>query len=44
MNDGKIRTYDELNVDEKEVIDCFRQMKLSYDHARFRLHRFQWKI
>lgn len=41
MNDDKIRTYDELNVDEKDVIDCFRQMKLSYDHARFRLHRFQ---
>lgn len=41
MNEDKIRTYNELNVDEKDVIDCFRQMKLSYDHARFRLHRFQ---
>lgn len=39
MTDKKIRTYDELNVDEKEVIDCFRQMKLLCDHARFRLHR-----
>lgn len=41
MNNEKIRTYDELNVDEKEVLDSFRQMKLLYDYARFRLHRCQ---
>ena len=41
MNDEKIRTYDELDVDEKEVLDSFRQMKLLYDHARFRLHKLQ---
>lgn len=39
MNNEKIRTYDELDVDEKEVLDSFRQMKLLYDHARFRLYR-----
>lgn len=36
MNEDKIRTYDELNVDEKEVLDFFRQMKLSSDYNRFR--------
>ena len=39
MNNEKIRTYDELNIDEKEVLDSFRKMKLLYDHARFRLHK-----
>lgn len=39
MIDEKIKTYDECNIDEKEVIDSFRKMKLLYDHARFRLHR-----
>ena len=37
----KIRTYDELEYDEKEVLDSFRKMKLMYDYARFKLHRFQ---
>ena len=41
MNNKKIRTYDELDVDEKEVLDSFRQMKLLYDHARFKYHRLQ---
>lgn len=41
MNEDKIKTYDELNEDEKEVLDSFRQMKLLYDHARFRLHKHQ---
>ena len=41
MIDEKIKTYDECNVDEKEVIDSFRKMKLLYEHARFRLHRSQ---
>ena len=35
MNEDKIRTYDELNVDEKEVLDVFRQMKLMSDFNRF---------
>lgn len=41
MNNEKIRTYDELDIDEKEVLDSFRKMKLMYDHARFKLHRLQ---
>ena len=41
MNNEKIKTYDECNADEKEVLDSFRKMKLMYDHARFRLHRNQ---
>ena len=36
MNEDKIRTYDELNVDEKEVLDVFRQMKLFSDYNKFR--------
>lgn len=28
MDKEKIRTYDEFDVDEKEVIDNFRKMKL----------------
>lgn len=36
MNEDKIRTYDELNVDEKEVLDFFRQMKLKSDYNKFR--------
>lgn len=39
MIDEKIKTYDECNADEKEVINSFRKMKLLYDHARFKLHR-----
>lgn len=41
MNNDRIKTYDELNVDEKEVLDSFRKMKLMYDHARFKLHKLQ---
>ncbi|MBR0370417.1 MAG: hypothetical protein IJH63_14240 [Methanobrevibacter sp.] len=41
MTNDKIKTYDELDVDEREVIDSFRRMKLLYDHARFRLHKSQ---
>lgn len=41
MNEEKIRTYDELDDDEKEVLDSFRKMKLMYDHARFKLHKLQ---
>ena len=39
MNKEKIKTYDECSVDEKEVLDSFRKMKLLYDHARFRLYK-----
>ena len=41
MNYEKIRTYDELEDEEKEVLDSFRKMKLMYDHARFKLHALQ---
>ncbi|MDD7243584.1 MAG: hypothetical protein PUH07_00500 [Methanobrevibacter smithii] len=41
MNNEKIRTYGELNIDEKEVLDSFRKMKLMYDHARFKLRNIQ---
>lgn len=41
MNKEKIKTYDECNIDEKEVIDSFRKMKLLYDHSRFKFHRLQ---
>ena len=32
MDKEKIKTYDECNADEKEVIDSFRKMKLLYDY------------
>ena len=41
MNEEKIRTYDELNVDEKEVLDVFRQMKLMSDYNRFRFYNLK---
>ena len=41
MYSEKIKTYDECNIDEKEVIDSFRKMKLLYDHSRFKFHRLQ---
>ena len=41
MNNEKIRTYDELDIDEKEVLDSFRQMKLMSDYNRFKLYNFK---
>ena len=41
MNNDRIRKYDELEDEEKEVLDSFRQMKLLYNHSRFRLHKYQ---
>ena len=41
MNKEKIRTFDELDDDEKEVLDSFRKMKLMHDYARFKLYRLQ---
>lgn len=43
MNEDKIRTYDELEDDEKEVLDAFRQMKLISDYNRFRLYRYKFE-
>ena len=41
MDDDRIRTYDELEDDEKEVLDVFRQMKLMSDYNRFKLYKFK---
>lgn len=41
MNNDTIRKYDELNVDEKEVLDVFRQMKLISDYNRFKLYKYK---
>ena len=41
MNSDEIRTYDELNIDEKELIDCFRTMKLNCDQAKFELYSYK---
>lgn len=41
MNKEKIKTYDECNADERDVLDSFRKMKLMYDYVRFKLHKFQ---
>ena len=38
INNEKIKTYDELDIDEKELLDIFRTMKLGYDQARFELY------
>ena len=43
MNEDKIRTYDELEDDEKEILDAFRQMKLISDYNRFRLYRYKFE-
>lgn len=41
MDEDKIRTYDELNVDEQDVLDVFRQMKLMSDYNRFRFYNLK---
>ena len=41
MNNDRIRKYDELEDDEKEVLDVFRQMKLMSDYNRFKLYKFK---
>lgn len=41
MNTEKIKSYNELNIDEKQMIDCFREMKLVSDQARFELFAFK---
>lgn len=41
VNNDKIRNYNELDVDEKEVIDAFRQMKLISDYNRFKLYKYK---
>ena len=41
MNEDRFRTYDELEADEKEVLDAFRQMKLMSDYNMFKLYKFK---
>ena len=41
MEKDEIRTYDELEDDEKEVLDAFRQMKLISDYNKFKLDKFK---
>ena len=41
MDEDKIRTYDELENDEKEVLDVFRQMKLLADYNKFKLYKYK---
>ena len=36
-----MKKYNELNSDEKELIDTIRTLKLSKDHAKFSLYSFQ---
>ena len=42
IDNQKIKTYDECNADEKEVLDSFRKMKLLFDQARYEL--FSYKL
>ena len=41
MNNDEIKTYDELEPEQKEVFDIFRMMKLNADYANFRYHIFR---
>lgn len=41
MNEDRFRKYDELEDNEKEVLDTFRQMKLMFDYNRFKLYKFK---
>ena len=41
MSNDRIRKYDELEADEKEVLDVFRQMKLIADYNKFKLYKYK---
>lgn len=41
MTEDRFRKYDELEDDEKEVLDAFRQMKLMSDYNKFKLYKFK---
>ena len=41
MTKERFRKYDELESDEKEVLDVFRQMKLMSDYNMFKLYKFK---
>ena len=44
MNTEKLQTYNQLNSEQKELIDTVRQMKLMGDQARFELFSYQLDI
>lgn len=41
MTEDRFRKYDELEADEKEVLDAFRQMKLMSDYNKFKLYSYK---
>ena len=41
MTKERFRKYDELESDEKEVLDVFRQMKLIADYNKFKLYKYK---
>ncbi|MBR0272008.1 MAG: hypothetical protein IJQ68_08505 [Methanobrevibacter sp.] len=41
MTEDRFRKYDELEDDEKEVLDVFRQMKLIADYNKFKLYKYK---
>ena len=41
MTEDRIRKYDELEDDEKEVLDAFRQMKLMSDCNKLKLYKYK---
>ena len=41
MTEDRFRKYDELEDDEKEVLDVFRQMKLLADYNMFKLYKYK---
>ncbi|WP_407421954.1 hypothetical protein [Methanobrevibacter sp.] len=41
MTEDRFRKYDELEDDEKEVHDVFRQMKLLADYNKFKLYKYK---
>ena len=41
VDNDRFRKYDELEADEKEVLDVFRQMKLLADYNKFKLYKYK---
>ena len=41
MTEDRFRKYDELEDDEKEVLDAFRHMELMSDYNRLKLYNFK---
>ena len=41
MTGNRLRKYDELEDDEKEVLDVFREIKLLADYNKFKLYKYK---